>query len=234
VAVQLPGKGIMDCCQCKGIETLFNKKEARNNLKAYRKHGPAKTTRILLEALKNELAKPGKPGEPGRGIEATTLLDIGGGIGAIQHELLRASVERATSVEASAAFLKAAQEEAERQGHAERVSYYHANFVDIAPQIPAADIVTLDRVICCYHDMQALVGLSVAKASMLYGLVYPRDTWWMRAGVSISNLYFRIVRNPFRVYIHRPRAVDSLVRDTGLQERFYKTSGPWQVVVYAR
>src|SRR5688572_3812124 len=185
----------MDCCQCKGIETLFNEKEAQNNLKAYRKDGPAKTTRMLIEALKAQ------------GIEGMTLLDIGGGVGAIQHELLRAGVESAIGVDASTAYVKAAQQEAERQGHADRVSYHHANFVDLAPQIPPADIVTLDRVICCYHDVQALVGSSVAKAGMLYGLVYPRDTWWMRAAVPIGNLYFRIVRNPFRVYVHPTRAV---------------------------
>jgi Methyltransferase domain len=212
----------MDCCQCKGIETLFNEKEARNRLRDYRKDGPAKTTRMLVEALRAE------------GVEGMTLLDIGGGVGAIQHELLRSGIERAISVEASTAYLKAAQEEAERQGHADRVSYYHANFVDLAPHIASADIVTLDRVICCYHDMPGLVGRSVAKAERLYGVVYPRDTWWMRAAISLGNLYFRVVRNPFRTFVHPTQAVDALVLGSGLQQRFYKTSGPWQVVVYAR
>jgi Methyltransferase domain len=212
----------MDCCQCNGIETLFNEKEARRELTAYRKSGPSKTTRMLIDALKTQRT------------HAATLLDIGGGVGAIQHELLRGGVESATSVDASAAYVKAAQDEAERQGHAEKVKYLHANFVDVAPQLPQADIVTLDRVICCYHDMQALVGLSATKAGTLYGLVYPRDTWWVRAAVSLANLYFRVIRNPYRAYIHRTQAVDTLVRDNGLQQRFYKTSGPWQVVVYAR
>ncbi|MEO6458611.1 MAG: methyltransferase domain-containing protein [Chloroflexia bacterium] len=212
----------MDCCQCKGIETLFNQKEAENKLKDYRKDGPAKTTRMLIEALKAE------------GIEGTTLLDIGGGVGAIQHELLRAGVEKATGVDASTAYVKAAQEEAEHQGHAGRITYHHGNFVDVAPQIEPAEIVTLDRVICCYHDMQALVGLSVAKAGRLYGLVYPRDTWWMRAAIYLANLYFRVVRNPFRTFIHPTQAVEALVRGNGFEQRFYKTSGPWQVVVYAR
>lgn len=212
----------MDCCQCKGIETLFNQKEAENKLKGYRKDGPAKTTRMLIEALKAE------------GIEGMTLLDIGGGVGAVQHELLRAGVEKATGVDASTAYVKAAQEEAEHQGHAGRITYHHGNFVDLAPQIAPADIVTLDRVICCYHDMQTLVGLSVAKAGRLYGLVYPRDTWWMRVGIYLGNLYFRVIRNPFRSFIHPTQAVEALVRGNGLHRRFYRTSGLWQVVVYAR
>lgn len=218
----------MDCCQCKGIEGMFNERDARNKLKAYRKGGPARSTRMLIEALKNESARSG------RSIEGMILLDIGGGIGAIQHDLLRAGVERATSVDASVAYMKADQAEAKRQGHADKVSYYHANYVDIAPQIPPADIVTLDRVICCYHDMPALVGLSAAKAGRLYGLVYPRDTWWLRAGMLIGNLLLRLIRKPFRGYMHHTQVVDVVVRDQGLQQSFYKTVGLWQVVVYTR
>jgi len=212
----------MDCCQCKGIETLFNQKEAENKLKAYRKDGPAKTTRMLIEALQAE------------GIEGTTLLDIGGGVGAIQYELLRAGVDKATAVDASTAYLRAAREEGEQQGVADRISYHHGNFVDLAPQTAPADIVTLDRVICCYHDMQALVGLSAAKASRLYGLVYPRDTWWLRIAIRAANMYFRVVRNPFRTFVHPTQEVDALVRGKGFEQHFYKESGLWQVVVYAR
>ncbi len=212
----------MDCCQCKGIETQFDAKEADKKLKAYRKDGPAKTTRMLIAALKAE------------GIEGMTLLDIGGGVGAVQHELLRAGVQCATGVDASTAYVNAAQQEGERQGQAGRVIYRHGNFVDLAPEIASADIVTLDRVICCYHDMQALVGLSVAKADVLYGLVYPRDTWWLRVAISLGNLYLRVARNPFRAFVHRTQAVDALVRGNGFQQRFRKTSGLWQVVVYSR
>jgi magnesium-protoporphyrin O-methyltransferase len=212
----------MDCCQCKGIEKLFDEKEARRHLKAYRKDGPAKTTRMLIEALKGE------------DIEEMSLLDIGGGVGAIQHELLRAGVARATGVDASAAYVKAAREEAERQGHAERMSLYHGNFVEVASQIAPVDIVTLDRVICCYHDMPDLVGLSVGKAGRLYGLVYPRDEWWVRAAVALGNLYLRVMRNPFRGYVHSAREVDAVVRGSGFRQRLRRTSGPWQVVVYAR
>ena len=235
----------MGCSQCQGIEILFNEREAITKLQAYRKDGPPKATTILIEAMKGALAKAavrrdgGEAAKLERGTDGLTLLDIGGGVGAIEHELLRASadgagVERAIDVEASKAYMEAAQEEAERQGHADRVTYYHANFVDIAHQISPCTIVTLDRVICCYPDMQALVGQSVAKAAMLYGLVYPRDTWWRRAATFAENLHMRIVGNPFRAYVHRTRAVHRLVLGDGLHQIFYKKSGLWQVVIYAR
>ena len=212
----------MDCCQCKGFETVFDEKEARTRLRSYRNNGPAKTTRLLIDALRAQ------------GVEGMTLLDIGGGVGAIQHELLRDGVERATGVDASAAYIKVAREEAERQGHAGRVSYRQGNFVDLAPAIPQADIVTLDRVICCYHDALSLVGLSAAKAGSLYGLVYPQDTWWTRVLVRADNLWMRIRRNPFRSFVHAEPVIQALVREGGLTRRYHRLSGPWQVAVYAR
>ena len=45
----------------------------------------------------------------------------------------------------------------------------------MSDEIEAADVVTLDRVICCYPDMEALVGRSAERALRLYGLVHPRD-----------------------------------------------------------
>lgn len=212
----------MNGCQCKGIEMMFNQKSAVRELKQYRRKGPHRTTQMLIDALKTE------------GIEGMTLLDIGGGVGAIQHELLRAGVSSATSVDASAAYLEAAKEEAERQGHAGRVSYYHGNFIQLAPDITPANVVTLDRVICCYHDMHALVGLSSARARDLYGLVYPRDTWWMKIWVVIENLVYWLVRNPFRSFVHPTEQVDAVVRSSGLRRRLYRKTFMWQVVVYAR
>lgn len=212
----------MSCRQCQGIESFFSRNTAAKELGQYRKRGPAKTTRMLLEALQAS------------GIQGTTLLDIGGGVGAIQHELLSAGASSAVNVDAAAAYIEVAQEEAQRKGQAERVSYRHGNFVDLASDIPTQDIVTLDRVICCYHDMPALVGLSAARAGKLYGLVYPREVWWMKLAGSLINLAMRVTRNPFRFFVHPTEAVDAVAHDNGLQPRFHRQTLLWQVVVYAR
>jgi magnesium-protoporphyrin O-methyltransferase len=213
---------MMNCCQCQGIESRFNQKRAAQKLKEYRQKGPEPTTRMLIEALKDE------------GVKGMTLLDIGGGVGAIQHELLRAGVVSATNVEASTAYISAAKEEAERQDHAARMSHYHGNFIDLAVNIPPADMVTLDRVICCYDDMHRLVELSSAKAGKLYGLVYPRDTWWVNFGFSFENFTLWLQRNPFRVFVHPTEEVEAIVRSNGLERRFHQMAGTWQIVVYGR
>ena len=212
----------MDCCQCEGIDSIFSAKAAARDLKAYNKKGPRKETRMLIEALTAE------------GIEGMTLLDIGGGVGAIQHELLQDGVSSVTHVDASRAYLQTAREEAQRRGHEDRVSYHFGDFVDLAPRIEPADIVTLDSVICCYHDMEALVGLSSRRARKLYGYVYPRDAWWIKVAAPVENLYLRARRSSFRTFLHPTRAIEAVVRSNGLKRRFYRETLLWQIAVYRR
>lgn len=212
----------MNCCQCQGVETQFDRRVATRELQHYRQKGPPKTTRLLIELLEAE------------GVEGMTILDIGGGVGAIQYELLQAGAARATSVEASTAFFEIAYEEARRRGLADRIHAMHGNFVDLAPDLPPADIVTLDRVICCYDDMEALVRLSSTRARRLYGVVYPRDTWWMRLVTRLQNFGFWLRRNPFRLFIHPTEAVDAEVRSNGLKPHLRRQTFIWQVLVYVR
>ena len=212
----------MYCSQCQGIEEVFIQEYVSRELKSYRRKGPGKTTRLLTEAIEKE------------GVEGLSLLDIGGGVGAIQHELIEEGVREVTSVDASTAYLEASREEAEKRGQADYVSYRRGNFVDLAEEIEAADIVTLDRVICCYPDMEKLVELSAKRARKIYGLVYPRDTWWVKAGLAIGNLYLRARGSAYRTFSHPTKVVEAIVRSNGFKEKSYHQSLMWQVVVYTR
>ena len=212
----------MYCSQCQGIEEMFSQEYVRREVRRYRRKGPGKTTRMLMEAIEKE------------GVEGLSLLDIGGGVGAIQHELIEAGVQKVTSVDASAAYLNAAREEAKRRGQADRVTYHQGNFADLADEIAPADIVTLDRVICCYPDMEQLVGLSAKRAQNLYGLVYPRDSWWIKTGLRIGNLFLRWRGSSYRAYVHSSQSVEALISSMGLKRRSYRKTLVWQVVVYTR
>jgi magnesium-protoporphyrin O-methyltransferase len=210
----------MNCCHCQGIEELFSQDYVNKEITRYRKKGPDQTTRMLTDAIKAE------------GVNGLTLLDIGGGVGAVQHDLINAGVATVTSVEASTAYLSIAKAEAHRRNLTEKISYYHGNFVDLATHITPADIVTLDRVICCFDDMENLVSLSAARACKLYGLVYPRDTWWVKIGLALENLYFRLRNSHFRSYSHATRSVEAILGKYGLKRHSYRQTLFWQVAVY--
>ena len=212
----------MNCCQCQGIEDLFNEKSVQRELADYRKKGPSGTTRVLLGALE------------ARGVRGRTLIDIGGGVGAIQHALLRAGAASALDVDASRAYINAARAESARLGYAERTAFWHGNFVDLAPQIEPADIVTLDRVLCCFPDVESMVKRSAERARRLYGLVYPRDTWLARAAVAVMNGFLRLQGSKFRTYVHPSQWVEEIVTQAGLKRVFTGGTFIWQVIVYER
>ena len=212
----------MKCCQCEGIEREFNSEDADSEIEAYREEGPIETTQLLIDALTEQ------------GVDQLTLLDIGGGVGAIQHAMLSAGASTATAVEASTAFARAAEDEASELGWSEQVEVMQGNFVDLAESVPQHDIVTLDRVICCYHDMKSLVGLSAARAAKFYGLVYPRDVWWNKIAFRFMDLFFWISRSPFRTFIHSDADVKKVLNNEGLKRVFHKKLFTWQVALYAR
>jgi SAM-dependent methyltransferase len=208
-------------CACT-IGNEFGESTARDDLRSYRRSGPARTTRWLLEGLRVD------------GVEGLSVLDIGAGIGAVHLDLLNAGATSAVDVDGSPAFVTVAREEAARQELADRVTYIVGDFVNVAPTIAPADLVALDRVVCCYPDMEALVRQSVARARLRYGLVYPRDTWWIRAGGTVLNGLARVARRRVRAYVHRTAEVDAIVRGAGFVPRLRRRNLFWQVAVYER
>jgi magnesium-protoporphyrin O-methyltransferase len=142
-------------------------------------------------------------------------------------------VSHSTHVDASTAYLQASKEEANRLGHGDRVTYLQGDFVALAPTLPAADIVTLDRVICCYHDMPALVGLSAARAGKFYALVFPRDTWWIKLGTPVVNFLLSLKRTPFRVFAHSTAQWIPRARH-GFTLHQHRQFFIWQMLVYRR
>jgi hypothetical protein len=215
------GSGCDPQCGCR-VGNEFGDRAARDDLKAYRRSGPARTTRWLIEGL-----------EAG-GVDGMTVLDIGAGVGAVHQQLLAAGALAAVDVDGSPAYVAAAREEAARRGTDGSVQYQIGDFVELAPAIDESDIVALDRVICCYPDMPALVRLSVARARRRYGLVYPRDTWWIRAGARVLNGLARLGRQRVRAYVHRTAEVEAIVRPAGFVPRLRRQTLFWQVAVYER
>jgi SAM-dependent methyltransferase len=199
---------------------FYNARKAASELRSYHNRGPIPSTRILIDALKTE------------GVEGATLIDIGGGIGAVQHELLAAGAAHVTSIDASDAYIRTAREESNRRGLSGRVTYHHGDFLELAETIPPAEIVTLDRVVNVYPDWKRLIHLSALRARRLYGLVYPRNTLPVRMVVSLMNLF--VWRGPVHASVRPPDVIEGVVSEAGFVRCFSSTTGPWQVAVYRR
>jgi len=210
------------CCQCQGLEDQFGPDLAARELRRFRRRGPNRSTQILIDGLR------------AAGITGASVLDIGGGVGAIHHTLLDAGATTAFHVDVSGDYIKAARDEAIERGHTDRVLFLHGDFVERASGIPVADVATLDRVICCYPDMEALVGHAADKARRLFGAVYPPDAWWIRLSVRAINVLMRLRRSAFRAYAHSPAAIEAVLQGHGFERIERKRTFVWEIVIFAR
>jgi len=212
----------VDACGCDGFASIFDEATARRDRDRYHRDGPDRTTRLLLELL-----------TPYRS-SGSSVLDIGGGIGIVDLELLRAGAGHATLVDASTAYLAVARDEARRAGLLDRIDFVEGDFVRRAASIDRADVVTLDRVICCYPDMEALVAESAGRAKTAYGIVLPRDRRGARWAIALNNAWYRIRRKAYRGFIHPTARVDEIAAANGLRLRAERHTWIWRVAVYDR
>ncbi|HNQ93991.1 MAG TPA: methyltransferase domain-containing protein [Anaerolineales bacterium] len=210
-------------CNCCEIENnTFTEESANADLKHYRKRGPANQTKLILEAVRS------------LGLKDAALLDIGGGIGTIHHELLNDVAREATHVDASSAYLKVATGEAKRIGHEARVKFIHADFTDVADELPQADVVTLDRVVCCYPNFRELLKDASSKSRKAIAFTYPRETWYVRIGLKAINFFQRLRNDPFRVFLHPVAEMEALLNQQGLRRVSVRRLFVWEMSLYQR
>ena len=217
----MPSRNGPQCCG-QDFERVFDAREAENDLRSWQEDGLPDSTAELIEALR------------AAGVKGASLLDIGAGVGMVHLELLASGASSATDVDASSAYLATARDEAERRGVADRVAYHHGDVVELAEDLAAAEVVTLDRVICCYPDLEALLGAALLPGPRLIGLVHPTDAWWVRAGASVLNGLSWILRRRDNFYIHRQRVIDGFLHRRGYRQRHKGGSPVWRVAVYER
>jgi magnesium-protoporphyrin O-methyltransferase len=212
----------MSCgSNCCGAADFFGDRIARQKLRKYRRRVPFGTTKRLLAALRES------PGPK------DTLLDVGGGVGMIAHELLATGTASAAIVDASPSFLAAAAEESERRHTSSRLRQL-GDVVELRDDVPSADVVTLDKVVCCYVDMESLLAATASRARRMMGLVYPRDDWWVRAFVAVGNRVLQLRGSAFRSYVHRNAAIEGALRHAGFAPRTRRRGPLWIVAVFER
>ena len=190
--------------------------------KRYNRHGLNKTQRRVVSFLTE------------RGIEGASVLEIGGGIGEIQVELLRRGARRVTNTEISRGYEPAAAELLATTGLRDRVT---RTFVDIAAEpeaVQPADVVVLHRVVCCYHDSEQLVAAAADHARRLLVFSYPSADPMVRALIGWDNLVRRVRRNEFRAFVHSPAALVAAVESQGMRRTYQHRGWPWRIAGFER
>jgi 2-polyprenyl-3-methyl-5-hydroxy-6-metoxy-1,4-benzoquinol methylase len=211
---------VSTCC-ARGYEKIFGRRTARRDARRYRRKGLDTTAQHLVDRLAE------------RGVEGATVLEVGGGVGAIDLELLKRGAARATVIELSHGYDEEARALLAKNGLEGRVERQHGDFVEREAEIEPADAVVMHRVVCCYPDPEALVGAAARHARRLLALSFPRDTWWMRLGLRVVNVFARLLFD-FESYIYPPERILTAARAHGLAPIDEHTGRIWQTAVLAR
>jgi magnesium-protoporphyrin O-methyltransferase len=211
---------VSGCCPPSGYDELFSEKQARRDAARYRRKGLHAPARWIVETLQGE------------GIEGATVLEPGGGVGAVQLELLKVGASRSVIVELSPGYEEAAAELAREAGVEERVERRLGDFA--ADGVPPADVVVLHRVVCCYPDYERLLGAAADDARRLLVFTYPPRNPVSRAAFGLTNLWMRLRGKEFRAFVHSPSALVATVRRHGLEPFAARRHGIWRGVACRR
>lgn len=212
----------MTCCPPKGYTKLFSKRAARKDARRYEERG-LDDTAVEMVALLRE-----------HGVEGFSVLEIGGGVGAIQLELLAAGAAQATNLELSPEYEATAEELVRERGLEERVERRLGDVVQDPGLAGEADAVVMHRVVCCYPDYDALVGAAAERTRRYLVMSFPRPRWLIRAGLGAMNVGARLLRWEYRTWVHSPRALVEAAERRGLSLASESRGRIWQIAALER
>jgi magnesium-protoporphyrin O-methyltransferase len=201
---------------------MFGPRFARHLTSRYHRRGLDKTAARMAEFVTSH------------GIIGATILEIGGGIGDIQLELLRRGARSATNLELVDAYDTDANNLVRAAGMSDRIARRRVDIAATPDAVQPADVVILHRVVCCYPDYERLLSAAADHARHLLVFSHPPRNPVSRAWMAAQNLTFRLLGKSFRTYLHPPAAMVAAAERSGMHAE-YRHHGPvWQVVGLTR
>jgi 2-polyprenyl-3-methyl-5-hydroxy-6-metoxy-1,4-benzoquinol methylase len=204
------------CCNPRGCDEFFDERFARRLANRYRRRGLDRTARRMVAFLEQH------------GLEGATVLEVGGGVGEIQLELLKRGATRTVNLELSPGYDEEARRLLRETGFEGRVERRLADIAAQPDEVGAADVVILNRVVCCYPDYERLLAAVADHARRLVVFSYPPRNLVSRALVGLENLLFRLRGREFRAFAHSPAAMLAVVERRGFRRAFAHRALVWQ------
>ena len=214
----------MNCCtsdSCGGTNAFFSR-WSKKYAKRFNKNGLEKVQRLLLEGIKRE------------SVREKDILDIGCGVGSLHITLLREGAACATGIDVAEGMLEKAKELSSGFGLHERVSYRHGDFVELADSLPDADITILDKVVCCYGDLDRLLEKSVGKTKRIYGLTHPKNSFLVGGMFKLQIAILKLFRSKFHPFWHDWDLMHQKITQRGFRLLYEKPTLVWNVAVFQR
>jgi len=201
---------------------MFNDRFARRMATRYRKKGLDKTAQQMVDLIASH------------SLDGASVLEVGGGVGEIQLELLKRGAAHATNLELSQAYEAQAQRLLTDTGLTERVQRRIVDIATAPDEVEPADIVVLHRVVCCYPDYAKLLAAAADHARKQVVFSHPPRNTLSRVVIGAQNLFFRLRGSEFRVFAHPPTAMHDVLVERGLRPPTVRKTVAWHVAAAER
>ena len=119
------------------------------------------------------------------GISGKSILDVGCGIGDLITAAMTRGASEAFGIDLSGKAIEEARRLAAQRGVADRTTFEVGDGADAS--LPKADVVVLNRVFCCYPDVDQLLENSLSVAGTTYAFTTPRSKGFSGAASMISR-----------------------------------------------
>ncbi len=193
-----------------------------------RKPTAARVTATLLDAITEA------------GVDGRTVLDVGCGVGDLAIEAVARGAVSGMGFDLSPKAIDRARELAEARGVSDRTTFRVGDGAKL--DLPASDIVVINRVVCCYPDTHNLLERTLGAARSVFAITGPVSGgaigWLNRSWNVLANLGYRLRPSKyagFRTFIHDLDRIDERIRAAGFQRvRHERRRVVWDLAVYAR
>jgi 2-polyprenyl-3-methyl-5-hydroxy-6-metoxy-1,4-benzoquinol methylase len=212
----------MDCCDPRGYRDVFGPRFARHVASRYRRRGLDRTATRMVAYLAE------------RGVDGASVLEIGGGVGEIQIELLRRGASTSTNLELVDTYDAEANALAGAAGVSDRMTRRQLDIAAAPEAVGVHDIVVMHRVVCCYPDYEKLLRAAADHASRFLVFSHPPRNWISRLAVGAENLGIRIFGGSFKSYTHPPQAMVAVAEGRGMRAEFRERGAIWRIVGLSR
>lgn len=211
-----------DCCDPRPYKGVFDEREAARTLKRFQKRGLDSAAAPMVQAVAE------------RGLEGATVLEVGVGSATALTTMLERGAARGIGYDLSPEYEAAATQLLASKGLSDRAELRYGDFVADAATAGSADVVFLNKVVCCYPDRPRLVDAATGATTRLLAMSFPRRRWLTRAGLKVINVLLRLRGTTFRVHLHDPKAIAAQVASHGLVEEATGTTPMWEWHVWER
>jgi len=175
-----------------------------------------------------------------QGLDGRTMLDVGCGTGDLALASLQRGAAHATGIDLAGGAVEQARSLAAERGLEDRATFAVGD--GAVASLSRHDVVALNRVLCCYPKVDALLANTLGAAGAVYAYTAPVHTglWgrFNRISVAISNRWFRLRDRKFRgfrAFVHDLDSVDRTIAAAGFQ-RVHRSRerGIWQLAIFTR